>query len=208
MKIGDLAKAAHTQVETIRYYEREELLAQTARTEGNYRVYGPEHVERLSFIRHCRRLDMTLDEIRALLKFKDSPPKDCSVINNLVDEHIKHVAVRIKELKSLQKQLVDLRNSCAGGGAVDAVGACMGGAGFGEGGGVGQGVEGGGEVQAQGVTGEAGGHRAMAAGARVDGEGHAFLRGGKGGADVGAGAGAGARWRRAFPTGSAWAGNR
>jgi len=126
MKIEDLAKAAHTQVETIRYYEREELLAQTARTEGNYRVYGPEHVERLSFIRHCRRLDMTLDEIRALLKFKDSPPKDCSVINNLVDEHIKHVAVRIKELKSLQKQLVDLRNSCAGGGAVDECGVLSG----------------------------------------------------------------------------------
>lgn len=40
MKIGELAKAAHTQVETIRYYEREGLLPETARTEGNYRVYG------------------------------------------------------------------------------------------------------------------------------------------------------------------------
>lgn len=54
MRIGELAKATDTQVETIRYYEREALLPQPGRTEGNYRVYGPEHVERLSFIRYCR----------------------------------------------------------------------------------------------------------------------------------------------------------
>ena len=73
MKIGELAKAAHTQVETIRYYEREGLLPETARTDGNYRMYAEEHVDRLSFIRHCRGLDMTLDEIRVLLRFKDAP---------------------------------------------------------------------------------------------------------------------------------------
>ena len=69
MKIGELAKATHTQVETIRYYEREGLLPQTVRTEGNYRVYGVEHLDRLSFIRNCRGLDMTPDEIRALLGY-------------------------------------------------------------------------------------------------------------------------------------------
>ena len=74
MRIGELAKAAETQVETIRYYEREALLPQPERTDGNYRVYGPEHVERLLFIRYCRGLDMTLDEIRALLRMKDAPP--------------------------------------------------------------------------------------------------------------------------------------
>jgi hypothetical protein len=47
MKIGELALAAQTQVETIRYYEREGLLPQAPRSEGNYRIYGPEHVERL-----------------------------------------------------------------------------------------------------------------------------------------------------------------
>jgi len=126
MKIGELSKATHTQVETIRYYEREGLLPQTDRTEGNYRVYGPAHVERLSFIRHCRRLDMTLDEVRTLLYFKDSPPQDCSVINDLVDEHIKHVTIRIKELKSLQEQLLDLRNRCAGVGVVGECGVLSG----------------------------------------------------------------------------------
>lgn len=67
MKIGELAKATDTQVETIRYYEREELLPEPSRTDANYRIYGKPHVERLVFIRHCRSLDMTLDEIRKLL---------------------------------------------------------------------------------------------------------------------------------------------
>lgn len=126
MKIGELSKATFTQVETIRYYEREGLLQQAGRTEGNYRVYGLAHVERLSFIRHCRRLDMTLEEIRTLLRFKDSPPEDCSAINGLVDEHIRHVTIRIKELKSLQRQLIDLRNSCSGVGTVGECGVLSG----------------------------------------------------------------------------------
>lgn len=112
MKIGELAKAAHTQVETIRYYEREGLLPETPRTEGNYRVYGSEHVDRLSFIRHCRGLDMTLDEIRVLLRFKDSPHENCAQVNDLLDEHIGHVASRIKELKALERQLKALRENC------------------------------------------------------------------------------------------------
>ena len=78
------------------------------------------------FIRYCRGLDMTLDEIRALLRMKDSPPQDCSDINTLIDEHIKHVAIRIRELKSLQRQLVELRSSCAGSGAVNECGVLSG----------------------------------------------------------------------------------
>lgn len=112
MKIGELGKATHTQIETIRYYEREGLLPETARTEGNYRVYGSGHVDRLSFIRHCRGLDMTLDEIRILLRFKDSPHENCAQVNDLLDEHIGHVATRIKELKVLERQLKTLREKC------------------------------------------------------------------------------------------------
>ncbi len=73
MKIGDLAKATDCAVETIRYYEREKLLPEPARSEGNYRMYTQAHVERLTFIRNCRTLDMTLDEIRSLLQLRDSP---------------------------------------------------------------------------------------------------------------------------------------
>lgn len=112
MKIGDLSKLTQTQVETIRYYEREGLLAKPSRTEGNYRIYGKGHAERLAFIRHCRSLDMTLDEIRQLLRFKDNPESDCGDVNALLDAHIGHVAERIRELRVLEKQLKRLREHC------------------------------------------------------------------------------------------------
>lgn len=117
MKIGDLAKATGTQAETIRYYEREGLLAAPARTESNYRHYDASHVARLSFIRHCRSLDMTLEEIRALLRFQDDPAGNCHAVNELLDEHIGHVAERIRELKKLQVQLKELRAQCDAAGA-------------------------------------------------------------------------------------------
>ncbi len=112
MKIGDLSKLTQTSVETIRYYEREGLLPEPNRTDGNYRIYGEAHAERLAFIRHCRSLDMTLDEIRQLLRFKDDPASDCGDVNALLDAHIGHVAERIRELRSLEKQLKSLRERC------------------------------------------------------------------------------------------------
>jgi Cd(II)/Pb(II)-responsive transcriptional regulator len=115
MKIGELAALTNTQVETIRFYERENLLAEPSRSDGNYRIYGAAHAERLSFIRHCRGLDMTLDEIRVLLRFKDAPTSNCLEVNELLDEHIGHVAERIKELRQLEKQLKGLRETCLGG---------------------------------------------------------------------------------------------
>ena len=114
MKIGELARAAQTQVETIRYYEREGLLPQAPRSTGNYRIYGPAHAERLAFVRHCRSLDMTLDEIRVLLRFRDAPQAECAEVNALLDEHIGHVAARIRELRQLEKQLKTLREQCDG----------------------------------------------------------------------------------------------
>jgi Cd(II)/Pb(II)-responsive transcriptional regulator len=112
LKIGELAKQTGSQVETIRYYEREGLLPAPARSEGNYRLYGPSHTERLQFIRHCRSLDMTLGEIRELLSFRDTPEESCNEVNLLLDRHIEHVAQRIRELQSLQKQLKALRSTC------------------------------------------------------------------------------------------------
>ena len=112
MKIGELAHRTNTQVETIRFYEREGLLPAPGRSDSNYRIYGDQHTERLSFIRHCRGLDMTLDEIRVLLRFKDAPTDSCMEVNDLLDEHIGHVAERIRELRQLEKQLKGLREAC------------------------------------------------------------------------------------------------
>lgn len=114
MKIGELAKQAGCQVETVRYYEREGLLPAPARSEGNYRLYGPEHLERLVFIRNCRTLDMTLEEIQRLLALRDLPHESCAGINSLVDEHIEHVQARIDSLLALRDQLSELRDRCNG----------------------------------------------------------------------------------------------
>jgi Cd(II)/Pb(II)-responsive transcriptional regulator len=111
-KIGELARQTASSVETIRYYEQQGLLPQPARSDGNYRLYSGAHVKRLQFIRHCRALDMTLDEIRTLLDFRDTPEADCAGVNTLLDRHIDHVAHRIKELKALQSQLKELRTRC------------------------------------------------------------------------------------------------
>ncbi|WP_061289524.1 Cd(II)/Pb(II)-responsive transcriptional regulator [Azotobacter vinelandii] len=113
MKIGELAKITGTPVETIRYYEREGLLAAPARTMGNFRIYTGAYVERLSFIRRCRLLDMTHEEIRALLRFKDDPRQDCADVNSLLDAHIAHVSARIHELRQLEEQLKRLRECCS-----------------------------------------------------------------------------------------------
>jgi Cd(II)/Pb(II)-responsive transcriptional regulator len=112
LRIGELARRAGCPVETIRYYEREGVLPEPARSEGNYRLYGKSHVERLLFIRRCRSLDMSLAETRKLLGFHDAPDEICLGVDALLDNHIGHVADRISELQALQKQLQKLRGRC------------------------------------------------------------------------------------------------
>jgi Cd(II)/Pb(II)-responsive transcriptional regulator len=112
MRIGELAKMAQCTTETIRFYEKEGLLPQAGRTDSNYRSYTETHAERLRFIRNCRALDMTHDEIRNLLSATDAPGGPCGSINSLVDEHIVHVDRRIEELLQLKLQLVALRGKC------------------------------------------------------------------------------------------------
>ncbi len=113
LKIGELARKTDTTVETIRFYEKEGLLPAAARSESNYRLYGDEHVERLRFIRHCRTLDMALDEVRSLLEYRDRPTDDCGDVNRMLDEHIEAVEVRMKELAQLKQHLQTLRQQCA-----------------------------------------------------------------------------------------------
>nr|WP_315219938.1 Cd(II)/Pb(II)-responsive transcriptional regulator [uncultured Duganella sp.] len=112
LKIGELAARTGYTVEAIRYYERQGLLPAPARSGGNYRLYRGAHLERLRFIRHCRSLDMALDEIRSLLTFRDHPERSCGAVNALLDKHIVEVADRIAQLRDLEQQLVALRGRC------------------------------------------------------------------------------------------------
>ncbi|MDA8258124.1 MAG: Cd(II)/Pb(II)-responsive transcriptional regulator [Betaproteobacteria bacterium] len=122
MKIGELANTAKCTTETIRFYEKAGLLPATGRTAGNYRRYDLTHVERLRFIRNCRALDMTHDEIRALLAMMDAPPEHCGAVNALLDEHIGHVDARIEELLQLKRQLSALQQQCQTKQALDSCG--------------------------------------------------------------------------------------
>lgn len=113
MKISEVAKASDTPIETIRYYEREGLIPEAQRQANNYRHYNEAHVQQLSFIRHCRSLDMSLDEIRLLLQFKANPKENCSEVNHVIDNHIQHVRDRIESLLKLEAHLTQLRAQCS-----------------------------------------------------------------------------------------------
>lgn len=115
VKIGKLAKMTGCEVVTIRYYEKEGLLKEPERTEGNYRVYGEDAQERLRFIRHCRQHGMKLSEIRELLAFSDNPTVSCDWVNNLIKQHIESVEKQINDLTHLKKHLESLYHKCDGG---------------------------------------------------------------------------------------------
>ena len=111
-RIGELGKKADCLVQTVRFYESEGLLPEPARSEGNFRLYDEVHLQRLLFIRRCRAKDMTLDEIRQLLNLRDRPELGCGEVNALVDAHIAQVRTKMKELRALERELMDLRRSC------------------------------------------------------------------------------------------------
>ena len=112
MRIGELARRAGVDVQTVRYYEREGLLAAPARETSGYRSYRPEHLERLKFIRHCRSLDVPLNDIRLVLGLFRDPAASCESVDMLIDVHLQRVRVRRTALDQLERQLVQLRARC------------------------------------------------------------------------------------------------
>ena len=115
MRIGELARQAGVDVQTVRYYEREGLLEAPARTGSGYRAYGPEHLERLNFVRHCRSLDMPLAEIKRLIELSTEKSISCDEVNALVRSHLGRVQAKRKSLEALEKQLAALNAQCESG---------------------------------------------------------------------------------------------
>lgn len=112
MRIGELAAATGVDVETIRYYEREGLLVPAKRQANGYRAYGQAHLEQLSFVRHCRALDIPLADIRRLLGFLGTPGSDCGDIDQLIEAQLNRVRVRLQSMRALELQLCELRKRC------------------------------------------------------------------------------------------------
>ena len=116
LTIGALAKATHTKVATVRWYEHEGILPAAARTgSGNYRVYGPEHLRRLSFVRRCRDLGFSLEQVRALLALADQRERSCADVDALAREHLGEVERKIADLSSLARELRETINRCGHG---------------------------------------------------------------------------------------------
>jgi Cd(II)/Pb(II)-responsive transcriptional regulator len=112
MRIGEISQATGVDIETIRYYEKEGLLPNPPRQANGYRDYGPQQLERLAFIRHCRALDIPLADIAQLLGFLRGAPTDCNDINHLVDDHLARIQARLESMRALEKQLITLRARC------------------------------------------------------------------------------------------------
>ena len=115
MRIGELAKKGRTLVETIRFYEQARVLPAPPRTARGYRQYGPAHVQRLVFIRRCRDLGFSLDEVRSLLNLADRTNDPCSSVTDIASDHLKEVRRKLADLKRLESALRALTRSCTGG---------------------------------------------------------------------------------------------
>lgn len=113
-RIGEAARLSGISVANIRYYEKENLLSPQGRGENSYRFYSEADVHRLRFIRLCRAMDMSLDEVRTLLGLDLRKKADCAAAREALDAHLGHVRARLAELRALEKSLRDLRDRCDG----------------------------------------------------------------------------------------------
>jgi DNA-binding transcriptional MerR regulator len=118
LTIGDLGRATGTKVVTIRYYERIGILGPADRTSGNFRTYGPADRDRLGFIRRCRKLGFTLDQVRDLLRLSSEESRDCGEVDRLAAAHLAVTEEKIADLTRLAAELRRIISSCEGGGPV------------------------------------------------------------------------------------------
>lgn len=117
--IGQVAKQTGCKVETIRFYEKEQLLPEPARSEGGNRLYTPVLVDRLVFIRRCRELGFTMNEIRQLLSLVDEEEVSCDRVKTIADRHLSDVRDKIADLKKMERTLEQMSKRCPGGAKPD-----------------------------------------------------------------------------------------
>lgn len=116
-RIGQAAALSGLSPASIRFYEAQGLLAPGLRSDNGYRAYAQADIHRLRFIRLCRAMDMSLDEVRTLLNLDLARQGDCAAADAALAAHIAHVDERLAELQALQRDLVALRAGCDGSGA-------------------------------------------------------------------------------------------
>ena len=118
LSIGDVAKATGVKVVTIRYYEQIGLMPAPARTEGNYRAYSQEHIRSLRFIRRCRDLGFTLEQVRDLLRLASRKNDECSEVDRITIRHLADIEAKVSDLTRLAAELRRIIECCHGDGVI------------------------------------------------------------------------------------------
>ena len=110
--IGEAARQSGVHVETIRYYEREGLIAPPGRTASGRRVFTPEEVARLRFIKRCRGLGFSTADIRILIGLTDTGQASCAEVAALGKAQLAEVRARQRHLAELETALQELLAQC------------------------------------------------------------------------------------------------
>jgi MerR family mercuric resistance operon transcriptional regulator len=118
LTIGKVARLAGVGIETIRFYEREGLVADPPRKQSGYRQYGAETVARLRFIHRARELGFSLGEIKDLLFLRVDPTQTCGHIVRKAEEKILEIDEKIQALLRMKEALAAFARACPGQGPV------------------------------------------------------------------------------------------
>ena len=114
MDIGRASKASNVSVKMIRHYEAIGLLPKVARTFANYRVYSPNDVHRLRFIRRARALGFSMEEIKELLGLWQNRSRSSAAVKKIAGKHVDELKRRIRELQEMVGTLEHLSKHCHG----------------------------------------------------------------------------------------------
>jgi len=105
LKAGTVARAAGVGVQTLHYYERLGLLQKPKRSAANYRLYAPEAVRRVRFIKKAQVLGLTLEETKQILDLKDHGREPCRKIAELGEKHLQEIDARLTQLRAYRRAL-------------------------------------------------------------------------------------------------------
>lgn len=112
MTIGQLARSVGVPDSTIRFYERSGLLRPSGRTASNYRYYGPDAGDRLTFIRAAQAAGFELSDIKSMLAFQDGRVAPCAEVQSLVMARLKGVRGQLRKLRHVEQVLVQFERAC------------------------------------------------------------------------------------------------
>lgn len=112
VRIGEAAKATGLSVDAIRFYQKERLLGQPARTEGGFRLFGRDEIQSLLFIRKAQDLGFSLSDIRQLLVLGSERAHACSQVRLLLKEKAAAVREKIGQLKRLEGRIQHSLRKC------------------------------------------------------------------------------------------------